>query len=167
MWPKEGVVEMEDGRRIRLIDMYRHDIYCNLMEGSPFRQMNFERIRNLESRGRDLMNWAVLGKPPAILPTRIWKRRDQVWADLDWYQFRELPSAPAPETRRIYEEWMPGVGTVALFRSDAIKNDPEDGDISHLLVIWFQREPVEMIESEPLESMKKLPWDALATSWSI
>jgi len=62
---------------------------------------------------------------------------------------------------------MPGTGTVALFRSDAIQNDPEDGDVSHLMVIWFQREPVELIESEPLAILRSIPWDTLATSWTF
>jgi len=78
-----------------------------------------------------------------------------------------MPERPSKEDGRSWPEWMPGTGTVALFRSDAIQNDPEDGDVSHLMVIWFQREPVELIESEPLAILRSIPWDTLATSWTF
>jgi hypothetical protein len=166
MWPKEGVIELEDGRKIRLIAMYRHDIYANLMEGAPFRESNYYSVLALERAGKSMMDWAVCGKPPAILPTRICKGSGQLWTECEWYQFRGIPEIPSKEMKRIWPEWMPGTGTIALFRSDAIKDDPEDGDCSHLMVIWFQKEPVELIEPEALASLRKVSWDSLATSWT-
>lgn len=167
MWPKEGVVELADGRKIRLNGMYRHDIYANLWEGAPPRHMNYDAIHHLDRVGKSLMDWGVCGKPSVLLPTPITKGRGAPWVDHDWYQFQGLPEEPSKEAGRSWPEWMPGTGTVALFRSGPIANDPEDGDCSHLRVIWFQKEPVELIEPEPLARLQAISWDALATSWTF
>ena len=144
--------------------MFRHDIYCNHFGGSPNRQLNFEAIQRLEYHGRNLPGSDDFDAPTVILPSRIWQPREQSWEALDWYQFHGLPAPPTLETRRDYLEWMPGVGTVALFRSDGIVNAPEGGNLSHLLVMWFQNEPTDLIEPEALEAIRHLRWNALATS---
>jgi len=167
MWPKEGMIELDDGRRIRLIAMYREDIYANLAEGDPCLDMNIQAIRSLAHWGSTRMDWAVLGKPPLILPPKVSRGHGQPWVDSEAYHFDGVPPLPPRALGRYQPEWMPGTGTVALFYSDAIKHDPQDGDSSHLMLIWFQREPVEMIEAEPLAELRKIPWDRHATSWSF
>jgi hypothetical protein len=62
---------------------------------------------------------------------------------------------------------MPGTGTVVLFRSGPMADHPEGGGRSHLLVTGLQREPLELIEAEPLAELRKVAWDAHATSWSF
>ena len=64
-----------------------------------------------------------------------------------------------------FDEWMPGIGTSALFISDPIKSDPEDGDAFYLSVIWFRRGFEALIEEQPYADLKKVPWDAMASKW--
>ena len=165
MWPREPEFILEDGRKIHLASMFRENVYHNLLEGSPYRGHNYEIIQRLLHQERSLMKWATRDHPPALLPTRLWNHKERSWDLVDWYNFQGLPDAPPRLRPQRFDEWMPGVGTVALFISNPIRNDPEDGEASYLSVIWFQKGFEDLMEEQPLAELKKVPWDAMAQSW--
>lgn len=165
MWPKAPELALADGRVIRLVEWFRTNVYHGLLEGAPHRRMNLEAIQRLRHWERGNLGWATQGRAPALLPTRIWVQERHAWEPQDWYGFEDLPEEATLEMRRIRPEWMPDVGTVALFISDPIESDPRDGDASYLSAIWFQRGFNELIEEQPLEELRKIPWNAMASSW--
>ena len=165
MWPKCPEFILEDGRKIRLVEMFRENIYHSLLEGSPYRGHNYSIIQGLLHRERSSMKWATEGHPPVLLPTRLWNRKERTWDLVDWYNFQGHPAEPPRMRPERFDEWMPGIGTVALFISDPIRNDPEDGDASYLSVIWFQKGFEDLIEEQPHADLKLIPWDAMARSW--
>lgn len=165
MWPNDPEFHLSDGRKIHLVEFLRRNAYHGLLEGAPFRQSNHETVLGLIHWEKTNLGWATQGHAPALLPTRILNVKTRAWERVDWYDFQGIPEAPPPETKRMWPEWMPGVATVALFISDPIQNDPMDGQASYLSVIWFQRGFEELIEEQPLEELRKVPWDAMAASW--
>ena len=167
MWPKDPEFILQDGRRIRLIKMFRENVYHSLLEGSPFRRHNYDIIMRLLYWERTLMRWATDGREPALLPTGLVNRKTKQLEPSEWYAFKGIPLPPPERARPIFDEWMPGIGTVALFVSDAIRNDPSHGDTSYLSIIWFQKSAEALIEEEPREELFKVNWDGLARSWSF
>ena len=167
MWPKDPEFTLQDGRHIRLIKMFRENIYHGLLEGSPTRHHNHAMIMRLLYWERTLMKWATDGREPALLPTGLVNRETKQVEPSEWYAFMGIPEAPPEARRPTYHEWMPGIGTVALFISDPIKNDPDSGDASYLSIIWFQKSAESLMEDEPRAELLKVVWDGMARSWQF
>ena len=50
-----------------------------LLISSPLRGHNYNIIQTLIHRENSLMKWATEGHPPALLPTRLWNRKERTW----------------------------------------------------------------------------------------
>jgi len=155
---RKSVISLSGGREIRLTHMYRVETYAGLLEGIPRRAMNIDILRRVGSKGMSLFSSPTFRTTPIVLPTRM-----QPWPKKEWVPW-VMPSEPDALPRDA-PEVLPGFLTVSRFISSPLRDDPEDGDASLLSVMWFQHDPHEFIEGEPLEHLRQVNWELLAESW--
>lgn len=158
MFEPHSPLGLEDGRNIRLTQLWREETYLHWMEGWPGRRHNLEVLQKAGSRATGLFGDCTRQTPPLLLPTRVQVRPREDWVAWD------LNSDPTT-TDRNHREFLPPVLSVGLFISGPLRDDPEDGDASFLAVAWFQQDPHQFMEEEPLAHLQKVPWDSLASSW--
>ena len=155
------LIKLNDGRYIRLVQMYREETYLGLIQGTPDSWDNDQTIHDLAKRSREKMytHWGKGGLH--LLPIDVLRPPDWDWEPLG----REL--APESNEGQLGDvELLPATASVATFVSEPVKDDPYQGHHSILTIMWFQRSSLVTFEDKMMEHLRNVSWNELAENVS-
>lgn len=154
-------IKLNDGRYIRLTDMYREETYLTLIQGDPDSCDNDQRIHDFANRSSEKLygQWGKAGFH--LLPFEVMRPPEWDWEPLG----REI-APPSNEGKLGEVELLPATVSIATFVSDPTKDNPYERHHSILSVMWLQRSSLITFEDKLLDHLRKINWNELAENVS-